>query len=203
MSFFTPAPTLGNAVHVLGPKHPTVLNLILRSLVSAFNSSESLILENAALRHQIAVLQRNCSRPALRWRDRAFWDILCSIWPGWRNALYIVQPDTVVRWHRQGFRFYWRWKSRHRLLCVALLCLDFIVPAFSQWRAFVRSSLAAVTCISPRRNDERRREVCRESGQIETVGVHHLGPCCHKILHKLFLVVVLRINLSVGAKYRV
>jgi len=91
-----------------------MLNLILRALLSAFISRESLILENAALRHQVEVLQRNCSRPVLRWRDRAFWDVLSCLWPNWRRALYIVQPETVVSWHRQGFRLYWRWKSRYR-----------------------------------------------------------------------------------------
>ena len=91
-----------------------MLNLILRALLSAFRSRESLILENAALRHQVSVLQRNSSRPALRWRDRAFWDVLSCLWPNWRRSLFIVQPDTVVGWHRKGFRFYWRWKSRYR-----------------------------------------------------------------------------------------
>ena len=62
-----------------------------------FKSRQSLILENAALRHQIEVLQRNSGRPHLRWRDRAFWDLLSCVWPGWRKSLYIVQPDTVIR----------------------------------------------------------------------------------------------------------
>jgi len=91
-----------------------MLNLILRTLLSAFKSRETLILKNAALRHQIEVLKRNCSRPALRWRDRAFWDVLSCLWPDWRKSLYIVQPETVVGWHRKGFRFCWRWKSRYR-----------------------------------------------------------------------------------------
>jgi len=91
-----------------------MLNLILRLLVSAFRTRQALILENAALRHQIEVLQRNTARPTLHWSDRAFWDVLSCIWTDWRRSLYIVQPETVVRWHKQGFRFYWRWKSRYR-----------------------------------------------------------------------------------------
>jgi putative transposase len=91
-----------------------MLKLALQILFSAFKSRESLVLENAALRHQIAVLQRNCSRPALKWRDRAFWDILSCLWPNWRRSLFIVQPETVVSWHRKGFRYYWKWKSRYR-----------------------------------------------------------------------------------------
>lgn len=88
--------------------------LALLALISGLMSRQSLVAENLAPRHQIEVLQRSSTRPVLKWRDRAFRDILSAAWPGWRNALYIVQPDTVVRWHRQGFRFYWRWKSRHR-----------------------------------------------------------------------------------------
>jgi putative transposase len=91
-----------------------MLNLTLRLLFSVFRTHQALILENATLRHQVEVLQRNSSRPRLRWRDRAFWDLLSRFWPDWRKSLYIVQPETVIRWHRQGFRYYWRWKSRVR-----------------------------------------------------------------------------------------
>jgi len=91
-----------------------MLKLALQALTSGLKSRQLLIAENLALRHQIEVLQRNCSRPGLKWRDRALWDILSTFWPGWRDALYIVQPDTVARWHRQGFRYYWRWKSRQK-----------------------------------------------------------------------------------------
>jgi len=55
-----------------------------------------MILENVALRHQIEVLQRNHSRPRLRWRDRAFWDLLSCFWPDWRKSQYIVQPETLI-----------------------------------------------------------------------------------------------------------
>jgi putative transposase len=68
--------------------------------------------ENLALRQQLAVLQRSVRRPRLRNRDRVFWAWLSKLWPDWRSVLVIVQPDTVVRWHRAGFRLYWRWKSQ-------------------------------------------------------------------------------------------
>lgn len=83
-----------------------MLHLILLILFSAFRSRQALILENAALRHQIEVLQRNSTRPTLKWRDRAFWDILSCLWPDWRRALHVVQPETVIRWHRQGFCYF-------------------------------------------------------------------------------------------------
>jgi len=68
--------------------------------------------ENLALRQQLAVLREKAKRPRVRNRDRIFWAILSRLWTDWRSALLIVQPDTVVRWHRQGFRLFWRWKSR-------------------------------------------------------------------------------------------
>jgi len=68
--------------------------------------------ENLALRQQLLVLSRNRQRPTIKTLDRQFWVGLSRIWPGWREALLIVKPDTVIRWHRQGFRLYWRRKCR-------------------------------------------------------------------------------------------
>lgn len=68
--------------------------------------------ENLALRHQFGVLQRSVKRPQLRQRDRIFWAWLSKLWPDWRSSLLIVKPETVIRWHRDGFKLYWRWKSR-------------------------------------------------------------------------------------------
>ncbi len=72
----------------------------------------NLTAENLALRHQLVVLNRNQKRPTIKTRDRLFWVGLSRIWSGWSDALFIVKPDTVVRWHKQGFRLYWRWKCR-------------------------------------------------------------------------------------------
>jgi len=69
-------------------------------------------LENLALRQQLAVFKQSRPRPRLTDADRTFWILVSKIWHGWRSTLHIVQPETVVRWHRQGFRYYWRRKSR-------------------------------------------------------------------------------------------
>ena len=82
------------------------------SVVSALKSRRDLALENVALRHQLMVLQRQPGSLRLKDRDRLFWICLRRLWPDWRSALSLVQPATVVRWHRRGFRAYWRWKSR-------------------------------------------------------------------------------------------
>jgi putative transposase len=73
-----------------------------------------LVLENLALRQQLAVLRRSVPRPRLRPWDRVFWAWLSHCWAGWKGALVIVTPATVVGWHRQSFRLYWCWKSRGR-----------------------------------------------------------------------------------------
>ncbi len=70
-------------------------------------------LEILALRHQLAVLQRRTpKRPSLKSADRLLWVMLSRLWTQWRTALVIVKPETVIAWHRKGFRLYWRWKSR-------------------------------------------------------------------------------------------
>ncbi len=74
--------------------------------------SAAIALENLALRHQLLVLQRSVGRPRLSRWDRVFWVWLSRVWASWRSNLVIVQPATVLAWHRQGFRLYWRWKSR-------------------------------------------------------------------------------------------
>ena len=82
------------------------------SVVSALKSQRDLTLENLALRHQLMVLQRQSGRLRLKDRDRLLWVWLRRYWSGWHRALVLVQPATVVKWHRNGFRAYWRWKSR-------------------------------------------------------------------------------------------
>jgi putative transposase len=72
----------------------------------------ALAAENLALRQQLAMYHYSAPKPKLRDGDRRFWILLARLWPGWRSALLVVSPATVVRWHRQGFRYYWRWKSR-------------------------------------------------------------------------------------------
>jgi transposase InsO family protein len=90
---------------------PNVDRVILRILLA---NRTALVAENLALRQQLVVLRRSTKRPRLRQRDRIFWVWISKLWRGWRSALFVVQPETVVRWHRRGLRLYWRWKSRNR-----------------------------------------------------------------------------------------
>ncbi len=79
-----------------------------------FARRANLTMENLALRQQLAIFNRKAARPRLRNRDRLIWVAISKLWPHWRSALLIVQPETIVKWHLQGFRLYWKWKSHHK-----------------------------------------------------------------------------------------
>src|SRR3981189_2758749 len=91
------------------------LILFLHVLVSPFKTGARLEAEIALLRHQLNVLRRQAPlKPRLRVADRLVFVWLYRLFPAVLNAVTIVQPETVIRWHRTGFRLYWRWKSRSR-----------------------------------------------------------------------------------------
>ena len=93
-----------------------LLQLAANAILSLFKTRQKLVFENLALRQQLAVLHHSAKRPHLTPTDRMFWVVLSRIWRHWSETLLIVQPATVVRWHRQGFRQYWAWKSRRQRL---------------------------------------------------------------------------------------
>jgi len=89
--------------------------LIWWALIGLLRSRAALGAEILVLRQQINVLRRNApKRPPLTGIDRLILVSLCRLFPNVRDALAVVRPDTVIRWHRAGFRAYWRWKSRIR-----------------------------------------------------------------------------------------
>jgi hypothetical protein len=77
-----------------------------------FKSRARLIAENLCLRQQLIVLKRRQARPRLRDADRRFWILAHRLFSGWSRSLIVVKPDTVVGWHRKGWKAYWRWRSR-------------------------------------------------------------------------------------------
>src|SRR5436190_7830394 len=90
------------------------LGILIGTLRSTVRTHRELALENLALRQQLAVWKARQPRPRLRAMDRIFWVVLSRLWKSWRSSLHMVRPETVVGWHRQGFRRYWAWKSRRR-----------------------------------------------------------------------------------------
>jgi putative transposase len=84
------------------------------ALVRCFRSRQNLLLENLALRQQLSVLKRRHPKPKLGLYDKLFWVTARRFWSAWKQSLIMVTPETVVRWHRAGFRMYWSLISRVR-----------------------------------------------------------------------------------------
>jgi transposase InsO family protein len=89
-----------------------LVEAIVGAFFAAFRPRASLVAENLLLRQQLAILCRATARPRLRPIDRAFWVTASRLWSRWADALVIVQPATVIEWHRRGFARWWAWKSR-------------------------------------------------------------------------------------------
>jgi len=101
-------------LHTLRQLSPiAVLSALLASALSVFRSHAALHLEILALRHQLGVLHRSVRKPKLTPADRLLWAWLYELWNDWRSALVIVKPETVIAWHRKGFRLFWKWKIHH------------------------------------------------------------------------------------------
>ena len=96
----------------LGSVLRSLLWLLFAGCRAALLPRGALVTENVLLRHQLCVLRRGRGRPHLRPTDRALWALAARIVPDWRRHLILVRPETVVRWHRAGWRVWWRWRSR-------------------------------------------------------------------------------------------
>jgi len=92
----------------------SLILLWIGALILLFRSRGNLELENLVLRQQLAVLKRRHRRPSIGPLDKLFWVVVRRFWSGWKQALIVVTPETVARWHRTGFRMYWRLISRVR-----------------------------------------------------------------------------------------
>jgi hypothetical protein len=91
------------------------IGLFLGTLVRLLRARRSLLLENLALRQQLAVLKHRHPRPRLDLLDKLFWVAIRRFWSPWQQSLIAVTPETVVRWHRGGFRLYWKLISKVRM----------------------------------------------------------------------------------------
>ena len=90
-----------------------LVSLFVHILIAPFRTQARLAAEIVMLRHQLNVLRRRMpSRPRLTVADRLIFIWLYRLMPSLLTTAIVVQPDTIVRWHRAGFRLYWRWKSR-------------------------------------------------------------------------------------------
>jgi transposase InsO family protein len=92
-----------------------LLRLLLPAMARLFRDRHDLLVENLLLRHQLQVALRSRPRPHLKSGDRLVWLVARSVYRNWRRPLILVRPETVVRWQRQGWRLYWRWRSGRHL----------------------------------------------------------------------------------------
>jgi transposase InsO family protein len=90
----------------------TIVEAVVGALLAALRPRAILVAENLVLRQQLAILRRATPRPRLQPIDRAFWILVSRLWSRWAECLAIVQPATVIAWHRRGFARWWAWKSR-------------------------------------------------------------------------------------------
>ncbi len=89
----------------------TTIKLI-RNILEKFNLIVNLTAKNLALHQQLIVLNRSIKRPQIKTKDRLFWIILYLFWRNWQESLIVLKPEPVVGWHKEGFRLFWRCKSR-------------------------------------------------------------------------------------------
>jgi hypothetical protein len=136
---------------------PTALIVLLRSIGLICGGHRAVVLENLALRQQLALLTRTVKRPPLRSTDRLFWILLAKGWRDWRSALVVGQPDTVVRWHRQWLRRHWTRLSRRRH------------PGRPTTSAAIRALVSTMTTANPLWGAPRIH------GEIGQAGHHGLG----------------------------
>jgi len=98
---------------MLAPTMSSLFIALFALVASTFRTRAALQAEILALRHQLVVFQNNAPRPLRLHRgDRLLWIVLSQFWPGWRRCLHMVQPETVLRWHRSAFAWHWIRKSR-------------------------------------------------------------------------------------------
>jgi putative transposase len=93
---------------------PARASLLLGAAADLPRTRAQLIAENALLRQQLIILQRQVQKPRVRSTDRFWFLLLAAHLPHWKNVLVIFQPETLLRWHRQGFRLFWKFKTRNQ-----------------------------------------------------------------------------------------
>ena len=98
--------------HFIDWTKPTTPSLMVGMLTDLARSKSELVAENALLRQQLILLRRQVKRPACTRTDRMLLVLLARMVRTWKLALFIIQPETLLRWHRQGFKLYWNYKSR-------------------------------------------------------------------------------------------
>ena len=112
---------------------PLKASLLLGTLADLGRSKSELMAENALLRHQLIVLKRHVKQPACTKADRLLFVLLARMVRTWKQALFSVQPETLLRWHRESFRLFWKRRSKansHQPKVAAETCAGYLVYLF-------------------------------------------------------------------------
>src|SRR6267378_1675464 len=157
-----------------------IIHLLATFIADLFKPPRRLEVENLFLRHQLNIALRGAPhRPQLRGSDRALLVWMTRLWPSLLGLSRVVQPDTILRWHRAGFRAYWRWKSRGRpgrprVSCELRELIQRMSKENSWWGAPAHPCLIATRGYDFGKNRERRRPCLTISPRNEAPS----GRCC-------------------------
>jgi hypothetical protein len=91
-----------------------ILKSFLSFIPNLFKTRAQLQIETVFLRKQLEIIDRSNEKIKIKNRDRFFFVVMKSIFNRWRESLIIIKPETVIKWHRKGFKLYWRWKYQNR-----------------------------------------------------------------------------------------
>ena len=185
--------------------YASIFAIALRAL---FRTRQEQAVIELALRQQLAICIQNQPRPRFTDADRGFWVALRSVWPRWRSALLIVQPETVIRWHRRGFHLYWRSISRpgpgRPRVSAETRQLIVRMATENPWRARriqaeleklgIRVSLATVSRYLPKREldfEQRQRWMTFLRNYRDAIGAMDflvVPTACFKLLYVWFVI---------------
>jgi putative transposase len=145
---------------------PDATSLLLGALADLARNKSELVAENALLRQQLIILRRHVKRPACTKTDRILLVLLARIARTWKQALFIVQPETLLRWHRLGFKLFWKYKSR----------AAFLTPRISQ---------ETVDLIKQMARDNRLWGAERIRGELLKLGIHVCKRTIQKYMRQI------------------
>jgi hypothetical protein len=106
--------------------------MVVALLLDVKRSREELVAENALLRQQLIIAARSSQRPEFATYERGVLVLLARLVPRWREAMLLVKPETILRWHRDGFGLLWRWRSQSKSGSQSSLRIR--LPSFDAWQ---------------------------------------------------------------------
>ena len=177
---------------------PATVTLAVGAVSDVTRSKSDLVVENAMLRQQLIVLKRSIKRPQFTTGDRTRLILLARLTDFWQSALHIVQPDTILRWHRDMFRHYWKWKStpqirEPRIPRETIALIKQMAGENPRWAAKkIRGELLKLEIVVDKRTIKKYMKMVRKKpgGQNWRTFLknhaHEIWACDFTVIHSLF-----------------